>query len=264
LSAELPVAAGRAARGRRAAGDPAEADGHVHGAGVAPRVGCLVLAAGAARRFGAPKQLARLDGRPLLEHALRAATSARGVAPVIVTLGANAEKIAAAVDLCGARPVPVPDWEEGLAASLRAGVAALDNEGVDAIVVTLGDQPLVTAAAIERVAAAASGPAPAARATWGGVPGHPVLLTRPLFAAVAKARGDEGARPALAGVEVAQVDCGPAAVTDVDTPAALEALARRGAAPSAEAAVRHGSLPAVAGNARRASAGAPSPSHRAS
>jgi len=189
------------------------------------RIGGLVLAAGAARRFGAPKQLARLDGRPLLEHALRAATSARGVAPVVVTLGANAEEIVAAVDLHGARPVFVEGWEEGLSASLRAGVAALDNEGVDAIVVTLGDQPLVTAGAIERVAAAASGSAPAARAMWGGAPGHPVLLTRPLFAAVARASGDEGARTALAGVEIAEIDCGPAAVTDVDTPEALERVA---------------------------------------
>ncbi|HEY4277129.1 MAG TPA: nucleotidyltransferase family protein [Conexibacter sp.] len=189
------------------------------------RIGGLVLAAGAARRFGAPKQLATLDGRPMLEHALRAITAARGIAPVVVTLGANAEEIAREADLCGAQQVVVDGWEEGLSASLRAGVDALDNAGVDAIVITLGDQPLVTAEAIEQVAAAAGGPAPAARAVWGGAPGHPVLLTRPLFAAVASARGDEGARAALAGVAIAEIDCGPASVIDIDTPAALREVA---------------------------------------
>lgn len=188
-----------------------------------PRLGGLVLAAGAARRFGAPKQLAPLEGRPLLEHALAAMASVAGIERIAVTLGARGEEIAARIDLHGAEPVLVAGWEEGQAASLRAGVAALAPH-VDAIVVTLGDQPRVGGDAIARIAAEAQGPAPAARAVYGGVPGHPVLITRPLFAAVAGLRGDAGARDLLRQAGALEVECGAGAVLDVDTPAQLEAL----------------------------------------
>lgn len=186
------------------------------------RVGGLVLAAGAGRRFGGPKQLAPFDGRPLLEHALRAMAQTPGLVRRVVALGARAEEIAAAVDLHGVEPVVVAGWEEGQAASLRAGVAALGPD-LDAVVVTLGDQPLVTPATIARLAAEAAGPAPAARATWAGVPGHPVLLRRPLLDAVAELRGDAGARALLTDARL--VPCGPEAVADVDTPQQLTALA---------------------------------------
>lgn len=192
------------------------------GTGV-PRVAGLVLAAGAARRFGAPKQLAELDGRPLLEHALAAMAAVPALVRVAVTLGAGAEAIVARVDLHGAEPVVVPDWEEGQAASLRAGVAALAPDA-DAIVVTLGDQPLLSPATIARVAAAAATDGRPARATFGGVPGHPVLLTRPLFAAVAELRGDAGARGLLEAAGVREIPCGEESVRDVDTPAQLDAL----------------------------------------
>jgi len=194
-----------------------------------PRLGGLVLAAGAARRFGAPKQLALLEGRPLLEHALAAIASVGGIERIVVTLGARADEIAAGVDLHGAEPVLVPDWGEGQSASLRAGVAALAPHA-DAIVVTLGDQPRVGGAAIARIAAEAQGPAPAARAVYGGVPGHPVLITRPLYAAVAHLRGDAGARDLLRQAGALEVECGAGAVLDIDTPAQLDAL-RRGDAP---------------------------------
>jgi molybdenum cofactor cytidylyltransferase len=190
------------------------------------RVGGLVLAAGAGRRFGGPKQLAPFDGRPLLEHALRALAQTPGLVRRVVVLGARAQEIAAAVDLHGVEPVVVAGWEEGQAASLRAGVAALGPD-LDAVVVTLGDQPLIGPATIARLAAEAAGPAPAARATWGGVPGHPVLLRRPLLDAIPELRGDAGARALLTGDAVRLVPCGPEAVADVDTPQQLAALAPR-------------------------------------
>jgi CTP:molybdopterin cytidylyltransferase MocA len=182
-----------------------------------------VLAAGAARRFGGRKQLAPLDGRPLLEHALDAMAAA-GLERVAVTLGAHADEIAATVDLHGAQPILVADWEEGMAASLRAGVAALAPHA-DAIVVTLGDQPRISAEAIARVASAAfDGPEPAARAAYDGRPGHPVLLRRELFTAVADLRGDAGARELLARVPVRAVECGAGDPLDVDTPEQLREL----------------------------------------
>lgn len=178
----------------------------------------LVLAAGAGTRFGGAKQLAELDGRPLLEHALAAMRSAP-VEPVAVVLGAGSEAIAAVVDMHGAEPIVCSDWEDGQSASLRTGVDALARAGADAVVVTLGDQPRIAARAIAAVVAGRGGGAQAVRATYGGVPGHPVLIESELFDAVRALSGDVGARDVLRGARVTDVPCdglgGPA---DVDTP----------------------------------------------
>jgi nicotine blue oxidoreductase len=180
-----------------------------------PVVG-LVLAAGAARRFGSPKQLARFDGRPLLEHALLAMASARLVERVVVVLGAHSDAVLASVERHGAAAVICGDWDEGQAASLRAGVAAATGAG--AVVVTLGDQPAIAAEAIDRVVAARDGASLAVRASYAGRPGHPVLLEQPLFAAVAALSGDEGARGLLAGAAVKVIACdGVGSDLDIDT-----------------------------------------------
>ena len=181
-----------------------------------------MLAAGSGERFGGGKQLADLDGRPLLEHVL-AAMAAAPLERVVVVLGAQADEIRAGVDLHGARAVICPDWREGQAASLRAGIAALDGAGP--AVVVLGDQPRISARAIERVLGARSPDAAAVRATYAGTPGHPVVLERALFDAIARLRGDEGARTLLGGVAVRDVACdGLGRPDDVDTPEQLEVL----------------------------------------
>jgi CTP:molybdopterin cytidylyltransferase MocA len=93
--------------------------------------------------------------------------------------------------------------------------------------VVLGDQPLLTPATIARFAEAWDGSEAALRATAGGVPGHPVLLARPLYPAVAGLRGDAGARGLLDAARARTIDCDAAVAVDVDTPAQLEALRRR-------------------------------------
>ena len=103
-------------------------------------IGGIVLAAGAGTRFGGGKQLALLDGRPLLEHAVRGMTSAP-VGRVIVVLGAEAEHVLARVDLHGAEPVVCERWSEGQSASLACGLGEMAD--CEAVVVTLGDQPRV-------------------------------------------------------------------------------------------------------------------------
>ena len=177
----------------------------------------LVLAAGEGSRFGGPKQLARLDGRPLIEHALAAVAA---LERVVVVLGAHAEVIRAGADLGAAQVVVCAGWAEGMSASLRCGLAAL--AGSDEVVIALADQPRVTAAAVARVRAA---PGPAARAGYAGVPGHPVVIRAPLLARAGELRGDAGFRGLLAGVVL--VECGDLAdPRDIDTQEDLEVVRR--------------------------------------
>jgi CTP:molybdopterin cytidylyltransferase MocA len=193
-------------------------------------IGGVVLAAGAGRRFGSAKQLAPFQGRPLLEHALLAMSGSALLDLRVVVLGANAGEILAAVERHGAEAVICADWDDGQSASLRAGVAALAQR-VEAIVITLGDQPSIEPAAIDRVIGGRDGRSVAVRATYAGRAGHPVLLERPLFERVAQLRGDEGARSLLEGTEVRLVECGDAgADTDIDTPEQLR-LSEGGSTP---------------------------------
>jgi molybdenum cofactor cytidylyltransferase len=183
-------------------------------------VGAVVLAAGAGRRFGGVKQLAEVDGRPLLEHA---ALAVAGYSPRVVVLGHAAEEIRAIVDLHGAEPALCAEWEQGQSASLRCGLAALGD--VDAAVVLLADMPGITAAAVDAVVAAWDGVAGAVRATYAGEPGHPVLLSRDLLARAGELDGDVGFRPLLEGARVISVEAGHLAdPADIDT---REELGRR-------------------------------------
>jgi CTP:molybdopterin cytidylyltransferase MocA len=191
-----------------------------------PVIGGVVLAAGGSRRFGSPKQLAELDGAPLLQHAVDAMLGVPAIDAIRVVLGAHADEVRDAVELADAEPVICHQWQEGMAASLRCGVAAL--HGCDWVIVTLGDQPRVTAqviaAVVDRTTGARAGTG-AIRALYDGVPGHPVALGRELLEQVAGLRGDVGARALLDHAVVRTVEVGRlASPVDVDTPEELEAL----------------------------------------
>jgi CTP:molybdopterin cytidylyltransferase MocA len=184
----------------------------------------IVLAAGRGRRFEGAKQLAPFRGRPLLEHALETMAEAP-VDEAVVVLGAEAERILAEVELHGIRPVCCAEWATGQGASLRAGVEAV--HGPDASVVTLGDQPLVSAAAIARLISERDASVDALRAGYGDDVGHPVLLERALLARIDGVRGDVGARELLADARVKVIDCeGLGSPVDVDTREQLEELER--------------------------------------
>jgi nicotine blue oxidoreductase len=194
---------------------------------VAERIVSVVLAAGAARRFGGRKQLATLRGRPLLEHAL-AAAAAGPSAETMLVLGAHAEEIERGVELGGATVVRCPDWEQGQGASLRAGLAALGNE-VAAALVTLGDEPFVSPEASRRLLAARRPGLAALRAAYGGRPGHPVLVERGLFAPLSAAAPDAKPAALLDGAGIESVECGDLGdPVDVDTPEQLAALEKSG------------------------------------
>ena len=180
----------------------------------------LILAAGAGERFGAAeggKLLADVDGRPLIEWAIRAQCEMPELERVVVVLGAGAARLLAAADFGCAEPVICEDWREGQAASLRAGVEALGD--ADAVVVTLGDQPLLPGDVMRRVLRAD----PPARAVYDGRPGHPALLGPAELTACLTLHGDHGARDLLHAAR--EIECSDlCSGRDVDTPTDLEAI----------------------------------------
>lgn len=184
----------------------------------------LILAAGEGSRFGGPKQLAELRGRPLIEYAVETMLAVPALGRIVVVLGAHADVVRERADLGGTEIVVAEDWSEGMSASLRAGVAALAD--ADAILITLADQPLITPQVLAAVLDVGDS-ADAARATYDGRPGHPVLIKRSLFASIAELRGDHGARDLLERVGAQTLECGHlpgASARDVDTPADLDAI----------------------------------------
>jgi molybdenum cofactor cytidylyltransferase len=207
-----------------------------------PRIGCIVLAAGAGRRFerGAakrsapgragsrPSKLVALLGRdPLLQRAIDAACGSSASTCTLV-LGAHAGSVLAGVDArrCG---IAFNDqWRAGIASSIRFGLRAHRDD--DACVIMLGDQPFVTSADLDQMMGAGSEIAVVAlRAA--GVWGAPVLFPRRDFAALARLKGDRGAKRYAAAqkqrlvfVDALDLD----AFDDVDTPVDLTRLNERG------------------------------------
>jgi molybdenum cofactor cytidylyltransferase len=180
--------------------------------------GGLILAAGEGARFGErSKLLADLGGRPLLEHAIGAQCAVDEIDRIVVVLGAHAAELMASVNFMRAEPILCGQWREGMASSLRRGVRALD--GAERVIVTLGDQPLVSSEVIVRFIDAP----PGTRATYDGRPGHPVVFGPEQLRAVNELRGDRGARELLGdapAIECGHFCCG----RDVDTQNDLEAI----------------------------------------
>jgi len=167
----------------------------------------VVLAAGGGSRFGGDghKLLAPFRGRPMVAWVLEAA----GVLDELIV-------VTGAADLplpANAREVRNDRWAEGQATSLAAGIAAA--EGHEAVVVGLGDQPLIPAEAWRRVAAAKA--TPITVATYGGQRRNPVRLAAEVWPLL-PAEGDEGARSLLRSRPdlVTEVAC-PGEPADVDT-----------------------------------------------
>jgi nicotine blue oxidoreductase len=182
---------------------------------MATNVGGIVLAAGAGTRYGMPKVLAAHG------QWLRDAVSALddgGCDDVVVVLGA------AVVDVpAPARSVVAGDWSQGMSASLRAGIAALDHESAHYAVVLTVDTPDVGADVVRRVLnAALAAQSGIARARYGALPGHPVVIARRHWPELVDTlRGDQGARSFLASRDgVVCVDCADLATgVDIDVKA---------------------------------------------
>jgi molybdenum cofactor cytidylyltransferase len=184
-----------------------------------------ILAGGRGARLGgdASKPLLEWRGRPLVAWALDAALDS-GLDPIVVVVGYRSGDVRAA--LPADRDVVVvenPEWEEGIASSLRAALTALTPmTDVDAVCIGLADQPLVGPEAYRRVSAVDG---EMVVPSYQGQPGNPVKLARSLWVEALGLRGDVGARALMRDRVVEWVDCtDTGSAADVDTLEDLERL----------------------------------------
>jgi CTP:molybdopterin cytidylyltransferase MocA len=190
----------------------------------------VLLAAGAGRRMGVAKGLLRdADNVPFVNRAV-GMLFAGGCESVTVVVGAEADRVTILLDEAGwtadadVEVVVAEDWDQGMGASLRRGLAHAVSGAHDAVLVSLVDLPDVDATVVRRVLdAAPPGRGALARAMYNGEPGHPVLLGRDHWQAVLDtAHGDRGARDYLLAHDVTDVDCADLATgRDVDLPSDL-------------------------------------------
>ena len=181
----------------------------------------IVLAAGASTRFGSPKQLAPVQGVPLLQLVLSRATAVAGHA-VTVVLGAHAAEIAPALGRLPVSLVVNREWSEGMAASIRAGVLSLPGSCAAALLL-LADQAAVTGADLQRLADAwRRSPRAIVAAQYSGGHGVPAVFPRAEFPALLRLRGELGADALLRSPAVELIGVSmPSAATDIDRPGDL-------------------------------------------
>lgn len=189
-----------------------------------------ILAAGASRRLGQPKQLVNVDGETLLRRQCRIAIDSR-VAPVAVICGCQAELcIAEIADL----PVAIrrnEQWPEGIASSIREATGAAIEIHAAALFILHGDQYRVTAEDLRALHATwtVSGPSAVCRSRYADYTGPPVILPSALFGELMKLRGDDGARSVLSALDanppLSLIDVAmPNAIYDLDLPGQLSAI----------------------------------------
>lgn len=188
-----------------------------------PGIAGVLLAAGASRRLGRPKQLVELDGASLLERAARAIASHCDHG-VICVLGAHAQEVRVALDAVEVRIVVNPDWREGIGTSIRFGVRHVPGDA-RAILLTVCDQPFVRGAEFGRLVADwRANPQAVVAAGYGEGFGVPAIFPAAYRRQLEGLNGDRGAKALIAGAPNRRFVDMPNADFDVDDVADLERL----------------------------------------
>jgi len=194
------------------------------------RCGIVILAAGASVRLGVAKQALQFEGSSLLAHAVNTALAST-CRPVVVVLGARAGELQMLLSGQPATVVLNPNWAAGIGTSIRAGVSAIGTDPVDAVMIFLCDQPLISASKLEQMVAAhfSSGKAMTA-AFYAGTFGTPVIFPASLFDELLALEDTQGGKAILnRHPDQVQAFPLPEAEMDVDRPEDFERL--RGEAP---------------------------------
>ena len=195
------------------------------------RHGVIVLAAGASKRLGQPKQLLQVDGETLVHRAVRFSLETKPVECIVIG-GDNVDQIAQAVSNLACRCLPCPDSGLGMSASLRFGLEAV-HPLCDGALIVLTDQPALDAKHLCALRDRwVNAPTHAVASGYAGTVGVPALLPRTWFAAIQSQQGDQGARDILRARhdEVEVVDA-PQLARDIDKPEDFAQLNSRRDAP---------------------------------
>ncbi|KUO81733.1 4-diphosphocytidyl-2C-methyl-D-erythritol kinase [Vulcanisaeta sp. SCGC AB-777_J10] len=180
------------------------------------KIGAVVLAAGEGRRFGGNKLLVTVGGEPIITRVLRALD---GIERVVV-VGAHVEELMQY--LRSEVVIYNPNYREGMSASIKLGLRFFQD--YDAVLIVLGDMPLITRETINKIINTYHEGCTAVIPTHKGLRGNPVLIHRSLFNELMRLKGDVGARELLRDrADVCYVECGPEVIMDIDT---LDDLAR--------------------------------------
>jgi molybdenum cofactor cytidylyltransferase len=190
-------------------------------------ISALLLAAGAARRFGAQKLLQDLHGRPVVRWSAEALMQVGAVVgEVIIVVPPDYDALRSALQGIDAYFVVNPHPALGIASSIACGITALSAD-TDAVIVSLADEPLVSPTAAIRVLERYQvGGAQIVAPTYAGIRGHPVLFDKTVFDELRTFSGDDGARPVVDRDprRVAFVEMGEPLPQDIDTPEDLARL----------------------------------------
>lgn len=182
-------------------------------------IGTVILAAGEAKRFGGNKLLKQVGGKTLIERVLAVLPK-----PRVVVVGRYGSELLPF--LTEEIVIYNPKWREGMSTSLKLGVRFFQDK--DAVLVALGDMPLVSEETVRRVLQGYSPSCLAVVPTYNGQLGNPVLLSRKLFPDIWKLEGDVGARKIIRNLkEVCLVQGDEGTLIDVDTEADLAEVSRR-------------------------------------
>lgn len=184
------------------------------------KVGGLLLAAGGSSRLGQPKQLLEFKGNRLLRHAAEAMADS-SCDPVVVVLGAETEMSAMEIAGLSVAQCLNEDWESGMSSSIKIGLAMLLELApeIDAVLVSLCDQPYVTTEMLNRFGEKFSTTnAAVIAAAYNGVTGVPALFSREMFDELSRLDGDKGARELIRfRADIETIDL-PEGAFDIDTP----------------------------------------------
>jgi molybdenum cofactor cytidylyltransferase len=179
----------------------------------------IVLAAGASTRMGRPKQLLDFEGKPLLRHSVEEACGS-GCNPVVVVLGAHAPELRAVLEGLPVEVIVNDRWTEGMGTSIQAGLSLLADRDVRGAILTLVDQPFITANYLRGLATTHyESLRPIIASKYLGTVGVPALFAREVFPALMALQPDEGCKVVILKhvANAVLVEC-PEGATDIDTP----------------------------------------------